>query len=117
MVQFIAGRQFRPAALALTIAALVMGLTWALGDRFDGRWDIVLGIYGVSVGAVLTVGWFINSYDTARAGMLMSVALWGFTAITAYTVLGSLTTAGIALALATLAGGSYWIDARERETP
>lgn len=117
MVQFIAGRQFRPAALALTIAAMVMGLTWALGDRFDGRWDLVLGIFAVSVGTVLTVGWFINSYATARAGMLLSVALWGFTAITSYAVLHALTSAGIALALAVLAGGSYWTDARDPETP
>jgi hypothetical protein len=117
VTQFIAGRQFRPAALALTIAATVMGFTWGLGDRFEGSWDLILGMYAVAVGAVLAVGWFINSYPTARAGMLMSVALWGFTAITAWTALAAPTTAGVALALAVLAGGSYWADARDPETP
>lgn len=111
----LAGRRIQPAAFAITLAALSVGLTWWGTERVEGPWESVVGVAGVGSAAILTAGWILNSPWLMRAGLLVSAALWVFVAWVAFVGVGSLTSGLLACAWAVLAGGSYWLEEVEAQ--
>lgn len=111
----LAGRRIQPAAFAITLAALSIGLTWWGAERVAGPWETVVGIGGVATATVLTVAWAGNWTCLMRAGLLAATVLWSFVAWVAFVGVGSLTSGLLALAWAVLAGGSYWLEQLEVE--
>jgi hypothetical protein len=111
----LAGRRIQPAAFAITLAALSIGLTWWGTDRVAGPWETAIGAAGISTATLLTIGWAGNWLAVMRAGLLASCVLWPFVAWVALTGLGSLTSGLLALAWAVLAGGSYWLEEVEAQ--
>lgn len=111
----LAGRRIQPAAFAMTLAALAVGLTWIGADRVAGPYELVIGVAGIAAAGVLTAGWLINRTAIMRAGLLLSVAVWCLVAWVAWTGAHSITSALLALAWAVLAGGSYWLEEVEAQ--
>ena len=92
----------RPVTLALTIAALSLGAGWlAKGDY------VVLGWVALATAAVMVAAWALDRDRVMRASMLVSVALWTYAAYAAIVIVGSPTSAMLAVAWAVLAGGTY----------
>ena len=111
----LAGRRIQPAAFAITLAALAIGLTWIADERVDGPWETVIGVTAITTATVLTIGWALNRPGIMRAGLLAAVMVWSFVAWVAFVGVGSLTSGLLAIAWAVLAGGSYWLEALEAE--
>ena len=111
----LAGRRIQPAAFALTLAALSIGLTWYGTDRVDGPWEAVIGLGGIGTALWLTAGWVANSTFIMRTGMLAATVVWTFVGWVAFVALGSLTSGLLACAWAVLAGGSYWMEEVEAQ--
>lgn len=112
MTTALLSRRFRPAALALMLAAFAIAVTWTTTDRFEGIWDVVMGSAAAIVGLVLFTGWVTNRDEPLYAGLLASMILWGFVSWTAFATLTAYTSGLIALAWMTLAAGSYWLERR-----
>lgn len=108
-------RTFRPATLALAIAALFLGLTWELQDRFDGPFDNVIGAAALSAATVLFLAWWFDSHRARRAGLLISVGLWSAISAFAFMNLTAWTSGLLSLAWAFLAGGTFWVEAANKE--
>ena len=106
----VAGRRIQPAALAITLAALSLGFTYAGTDRVIGPWENVLAILGFTTAIILFAGWALNDTRIMRAGLLLAVVMWTFTAWIAAVGLGALTSFLLALAWTVLAAGSYFME-------
>lgn len=111
----LAGRRIQPAAFAITLAALSVGLTWWNADRVEGEWETVIGVGGIAVAIWLTAGWVANATIIMRTGILAACVLWTFVAWVAFVGLGSLTSGLLACAWAVLAGSSYWMEEVEAQ--
>ena len=111
----LSGRRIQPAAFAITLAALSIGLTWINADRVEGPWETVIGVGGIGTAIWLTAGWAANSTLIMRTGMLAATVLWTFVAWVAFVAVGSLTSGLLAVAWAVLAGGSYWLEEVEAQ--
>jgi hypothetical protein len=105
-------RRFRPAAMALMLAAFSVALTWTTTDRFEGNWDMVMGSWALLVGLLLFAGWLVNKDGLMMLGLLVSVVLWGFVSWTAFVTLAAYTSGLIAIAWMVLAAGTYWLERR-----
>lgn len=112
MATALLSRRFRPAAMALMLAAFAVGVTWTTTDRFSGVFDLVMGSAAALVGLILFSGWLMNRDGPMMVGLLASVVLWGFIAWTAFVTLTSYTSGLLALAWMTLAVGTYWLERR-----
>lgn len=106
-------RRFQPAALALGIAAVVLGVTWLDGERFSGHWDHAAAAGAGVVAGTLLVGWFQTNVRVMRAGLLMSTGLWLFAAWVAWIGGANATSVFLALAWAVLAAGSYYLETHD----
>ena len=115
MVRRFFERTFRPATMALALAALFLGMTWLTSDRIAGPFDNVVGGGALAASAVLFLSWYFDSHRARRAGLLLSVALWSAISSVAFMNLSAWTSGLLALAWAFLAGGSYWIEAANKE--
>ena len=110
MIRIITGRPFRVAVISLGLAALALGSTWVTGNRFDGLWDAVMGGWALAVALILLGSWWLRDDKGVRAGLFLSVILWGFTALINTVSLGTATSSLIALCWLFLAGGTYWLE-------
>ncbi len=110
-------RAFRPAAMALAIACLALGLSWAIQDRIDGLFDNLVAGVAIGVALVLFAAWYYDSDRARRFGFLLSVWLWSSVAAVAFMNLAGWTSGLLALAWAILAGGSYWAEVDSTRTP
>jgi hypothetical protein len=109
----LAGRRIQPAAFAVTLASLAVGLTWLGAERVDGPYELAIGAGGLVIAGILTAGWFGNALSVMRCGLLGAVGLWLLVAYVAWVGVGSLTSALLALAWVVLAGGSYFMETVE----
>lgn len=105
-------RVFQPVTLALTWAAAVLAAGWMMTDRFEGPWAAIAVGYAFAVAALFTVAWALEDNRVARAGFLLSVGLWVFVSVVAWSGLRSVTSSGIAIGWGLLAAGCYWVDLR-----
>lgn len=103
------GREAHPVALALTLAALSVVVGWAL-TPVSSVWRVASVGYATAVAVVLTAAWVLDRREWTRAAMLASIGLWAYLAVVAVWVIGSTTSALLALAWATLAFGSYRLE-------
>lgn len=103
-------RAFRPAALALAIAAMGLGFSWLVQDRIEGPFDNIVAGTAVGISLVLILAWYYDSDRARRAGFILSTWLWVTTSAVAFMSLDGWTSGLISLSLAVLAGGSYWAE-------
>jgi len=101
---------FRPATIALGMAALFLGGSWLAQDPIKGPFDNVVGAIALGVSLILFIAWGYDSPRCRRIGLLLSVGLWSSIASIAFINLTAWTSGLIALAWAFLAGGSYWAE-------
>ena len=65
---------------------------------------------GFATAIILFAGWALNDTRIMRAGLLLAVVMWTFTAWIAAVGLGALTSFLLALAWTVLAAGSYFME-------
>lgn len=110
MVAMFFRRAFRPAAMALAIAALFLGFTWSVQDRIDGPFDNVMAGCAIGVALILFAAWWYDSDRARRFGFILSVWLWSAVSSIAFMELIGWTSGLLSLAWAFLAAGSYWAE-------
>jgi hypothetical protein len=107
-------RRVQPAAFALTLACLSIGLTWTTADRLDGPWEQIMGGLALGTALVLIVGWCCNSWRLMRWGMATATMVWIYVAwVTLMVNFQSWTSTLLACSWAALAAGSYWLEERD----
>lgn len=106
-------RRVQPAAFALALACLSIGITWLGFDRIDGPWEQIVAVSGMFLFAWLTVGWLWNSNRMLRWGLLAGTFLWVYVALVAMLTLRSPANWMLAVCWAVLAAGSYWLEERD----
>lgn len=106
-------RRFQPAALALGLACVVLGVTWLNGERFEGNWDHAAAIIAGIVAGTLLVGWYQSNACVMRVGLLASTGLWLFAAWAAWIGGANATSVWLAVAWAVLAAGSYYLETHD----
>ena len=105
---FAATRAFHPAAMALMFALTASGWGRVTADR--SSFDYALGVLALLLAASFLVAWAANRNTLLRANLLAATVLYVFIAGSSYTAIGSVVSALNALAFATLAGGSWWLE-------
>lgn len=104
-------RRVQPAAFALTLACIAIAFSWWGFERIEGPWEQIVAVTMGTVAAWLTLAWVINSHRMMRWGLLAASVVWVYVATIAWLAI-SRTPANwlAAIAWATLAGGSYWLE-------
>jgi hypothetical protein len=110
----ILARRVQPAAFALTLACLTMGLNWTSLDIIHGPYEQILGALCLMVTVALFIGWVINSWAVMRWSLLAATFVWLYiTWVTTMVAFSTWVNTGLALSWAALAGGSYWLEERD----
>lgn len=108
-------RAFRPYALAVTLATLVISVTLAsqntVGDRLDNYFGVVVGGVGLAAVIFITAGWIAYSEALTARGLLLSAGVWvTVTTVTALERPWAFANWGIAACWALASGGSYLLE-------
>lgn len=108
-------RTFRPYALAVTLATLVISVTLAsqsvVGDWLDNYFGVAVGGFGFAAAIFIICGWISRSEDLMSRGFLLSCGVW--VSVAAVTVLErpqAFANWGIAACWAIASGGSYLLE-------
>lgn len=107
----ILARRVQPAAFALTLACIAIAFSWWQLERIAGPWEQIVAASMGAIALWLTAGWVLNSHRMMRWGLLAAAFTWVYVSIIAWLSI-SRTPANwlAALAWASLAAGSYWLE-------
>lgn len=106
--------KMRPAAFALTLASVAIGITWAGLERIDGPWEQIVAGFAFASAFTFMAAWLSGSAAVMRIAYAASVFLWVYVAWVSVIALNTAPANWmIALAWASLSGGSYWLEQSE----
>ena len=106
--------KMRPAAFALTLASVAIGITWSSLERIDGPWEQIVTGFAFGAAFIFIAAWVSGSACLMRTGYAISVLLWVYVSWVSIVALNTVPANWmIALAWASLSGGSYWLEESE----
>lgn len=108
-------RTFRPYALAVTLATVIISVTLAsqgvTGYWLDNYFGVVIGGFGFAASMFITAGWITQWKSLMSRGLLLSAGVWVAVAtVTALERPQAFANWGIAVCWALASGGSYLLE-------